>query len=426
MKKLTIEQITEEIFNYGFFGKKAGLSNISEILTELENPQKSYKIIHIAGTNGKGSVATTLEAILKEGNYRVGKFVSPHISKVNERINLNGVPISDDDFIEHYKIIKAVLKKLDLVPTFFEFITALMFNYFKEKKIDYLILEVGLGGRLDSTNVADADVAVITNISLDHINELGGTLEKIAFEKSGIIKEKSKVVIGEWNERTLSILETVTKEKQFKSLTFTKRKYSEISSYKLDFENFLTRIQIMDKKFDFSLFGEHQYENFLTAYEVSKLLNICDLIIEKAVKKVYWQCRFEVFKKSQKIVVLDGAHNIEGVIHLKNTLLKHYTPKDIITITSILSDKEIKPMLKEMSSFSEELVLTSLEEIKRGISGQKIKEIAGEICKTKITVLEDIVESYNYAINSNKKIIVICGSFYLLSKIKEVIESEDK
>lgn len=430
---LTMQEIIDEIFDYGFTGKKFDLENISRILQELGNPEKSYKVIHVAGTNGKGSVSTTIETILLEAGYKVGKFTSPHILKVNERVNIDGEPISDEDFIKQYKIIKAVLEKIDLVPTFFEFITALMFNYFKEKKIEYLVLEVGLGGRLDSTNVADGEIAVITNISLDHVRELGDTYSKIAFEKAGIIKENSQVVIGEWKEESLLALKEVLKEKKFKNINFTKEKYERCSTYSLDFENFITEIEMRyetkDKKYSFSLFGEHQYENFLTAYEVVKLLGISDEIVERAIKKVYWQCRFEVIKKHGKIVVLDGAHNMAGITHLKETLLKHYTPEDILTITSILEDKEIKPMLKEITDFSNQLVLTSLSDVKRGVSGEKIKEVAEEILKTKnsktkLTVIEDVLESYSYGLKSSEKVVVICGSFYLLSKIKEGMKGE--
>lgn len=423
-EKLTMEKITEELFNYGFFGKKAALENITKILKELGNPEKTYKIIHIAGTNGKGSVATTLETILQEAGYLVGKFTSPHILKVNERINFKGTAISDLEFIEQYKIIKKITEKLDLIPTFFEFMTALMFNYFKEKKIDYLVLEVGLGGRLDSTNVADGDIAVITNVSLDHLSQLGNTLEKIAFEKCGIIKSHSKVIIGESKNRNIAILKEILKEKKFEKVIFTKEKYKNSSSYNLDFENFITEVKIENDKYRFSLFGEHQYENFLTAYEVGKELGVSDEIIKKACQKVYWECRFEVFKKNGKIIVLDGAHNIDGVQHLKNSLLKFYSAYEILSIVSVLEDKEIKPMLEEIDSFSGELVLTSLAHIKRGVSGKEIEKKVRGALKTKITVIEDILESYLYGIKSDKKVVVICGSFYLLGKIKEVLKND--
>ena len=418
-----IEKITNDICDFASFGKKMGLENIKKICEEIGNPQDSYKTIHIAGTNGKGSVATTIETILIEAKYKVGKFTSPHITKINERITLNGESIADSDFIKYFKIINNVIKKLEIEPTFFEVITAMMFLYFKDNGITYLILETGLGGRFDSTNISKSDFALITNISYDHCGILGNTLDEIAIEKLGIIKQNSIVLISELNLSLQKGLEKV----QFEKVIFVEEKYED-SSYNLDFINFKTKIKIGNTEYIYSLFGHHQYKNFLLAYALAVELKIESKIIESAIQKVVWQCRFQVIEKNDFSIILDGSHNESGISNLKNTLLEHYLPEEIITITSILEDKDIPLILKEIGAFSNDIIFTSLTSVKRGIDGNKMNELWESILDnprkelTTIHIENNIENTLKKAIKSKKKIIVVCGSFYLLSKFKEVLQ----
>ncbi|MGL4391863.1 MAG: bifunctional folylpolyglutamate synthase/dihydrofolate synthase, partial [Fusobacteriaceae bacterium] len=376
---------------------------------------------------------TLIETVLLEANFKVAKFTSPHILKINERFRFNGKDISDEDFINIYLKVKQAIINLSEVPTFFEVITAMMFLYAKEKNAEYLVLEVGLGGRLDSTNIADGDYSVITNISLDHAEYLGNTLQEIAYEKAGIIKNKSVVVVG---EKSLEL------EKAIKEKCFTNQKiifaedYNSNSNFYLDFNEFNTIINLEEREenkfedkiknnkyknsFVFSLFGEHQYKNFLTGYTVLKDIGISDEIIARASQKVKWQCRFEIFYKCENyLVVLDGAHNLDGMIALQKAVKSHFNKKDIIIITSILKDKEINEMAKIIQEFSEKIILTSIPNNKRGSKGEDLQKFFnGE------TFIEnDLKKAYLKAKSFNKKVIIICGSFYLLSNFKEIFQN---
>ena len=189
---MNIDQLLDELYSYSMHGIKLGLENIEKICKELGNPEKSYKIIHIAGTNGKGSTATTLETILLEAGYRVGKYTSPHILKFNERIRMNGEDISDEEIAYYYDEVKKAIAKAGVKPTFFEVTTAMMFKYFQDRKADYVVLETGMGGRFDATNVVDAELCIITNVTLDHTEYLGDTIYKIAKGKSWNYKRYPK------------------------------------------------------------------------------------------------------------------------------------------------------------------------------------------------------------------------------------------
>lgn len=409
---MKINELLDELYSYSLFGIKLGLDNIQKICDELGNPEKKYKIIHITGTNGKGSTSTIIETVLLEAGYSVGKYTSPHILKFNERIRANGKDISDEEIALTYEKVKNAVKNIGITPTFFEVTTAMMFLYFAEKKVEYAVLEVGMGGRFDATNVADGDIAIITNVSLDHTEYLGKTIYDIAFEKAGIIKEKSFVVVGDSNKE---FLKAVSEKK--KNFVNTEEKYKDVR-YNLNFKNFMTEIYINEKKFNLSLFGDYQVKNFLCAYEALKHLGISDEIIEKAVSKVVWQCRFERFSQNP-LTILEGAHNIDGILNLKKILTHEYKPDEIVMIVSILKDKKVKEMLEVCESFSDKIILTSLSDNPRGLSGEKLLEYTDK--SSVFSVEDDIKKAYETAEKSNRRIIVVCGSFYTCERFKKEI-----
>lgn len=412
---MEMEKLLKEIYDYSMYSEKKGLENIKILCEELGNPQKNYKIIHIAGTNGKGSTSTMIEKVLLAKGYKVGKFTSPHILKFNERICLNGKDISDEDIIKYYDIIKKIVVHKNLKPTFFEIITAMMFKYFSDKKIEYLVLEVGLGGRLDSTNIANGDIVVITNISYDHMEILGNSLEEIAKEKVGIIKENSYVIIGDDKEELKNVIkkEYVNVLEKYKS-----------SSYELDFKEFKTNIYIEDKKYTCSLFGGYQYRNFLCAYEVLKKIGIDDKLIQKEISNVYWPGRLEILKK-EKIIILDGAHNEDGIEKLLETLTRYYKKDEIVAIVSILKDKNYNKMLEKIEEKIGKIIYTSLSENKRGQAAKELYDISKK--RENEIYEENILKAYEKAKSlKDKKVILICGSFYLISKFKrEVLKDEN-
>lgn len=409
---MKINELLDELYSYSLFGIKLGLDNIQKICDELGNPEKKYKIIHITGTNGKGSTSTIIETVLLEAGYSVGKYTSPHILKFNERIRANGKDISDEDIALTYEKVKNAVKNIGITPTFFEVTTAMMFLYFAEKKVEYAVLEVGMGGRFDATNVADGDIAIITNVSLDHTEYLGKTIYDIALEKAGIIKEKSFVIVGDSDKE---FLKAVSEKK--KTFINTEEKYKDVR-YNLNFKNFMTEIYINEKKFNLSLFGDYQVKNFLCAYEALKHLGISDEIIEKAVSKVVWQCRFERFSQNP-LTILEGAHNIDGILNLKKILTHEYKSDEIVMIVSILKDKKVKEMLEVCESFSDKIILTSLSDNPRGLSGEKLLEYTDK--SSVFSVEDDIKKAYETAEKSNRRIIAVCGSFYTCERFKKEI-----
>lgn len=410
---MEIEKLLDELYSYSMHGIKLGLENIKTLCKEMGEPQKDYKVIHVAGTNGKGSTSTTIETILLEAGYRVGKYTSPHILKFNERIRANGQDITDEDIVKYYQLVKDIVAKTGLRPTFFEMTTAMMFKYFSDLKLDYVVLETGMGGRFDATNVCEADICVITNVGLDHIEYLGDTIYKIAKEKAGIIKNCPKVIVADSNSE---FLKAISEEKA--EIINVLEKYKD-ARMKLDFKGFVTRIEIGEESYDFSLFGDYQFKNFLTAYEVVTELGIDREIIKKACKKVVWQCRFERYLE-KPLVILDGAHNEDGMRELCKIIEQGYRSDEVVIITSILKDKDVKHMLKLMRKISDNIVFTSLEDNPRGTTGEKILEQLEE--KRGCLVENDMKKAYEIAKNLNKKIIVVCGSFYTLSKFKEEID----
>ncbi len=412
---MEMEKLLNELYSHSLTNIKLGLENIKNLCEKLGNPQNDYRVIHVGGTNGKGSTSTTIEKVLLENGYKVGKYTSPHILKFNERIQVSGVEISDEEVAKYYYMVKEIMAKYNIGATFFEITTAMMFKYFSDKKVDFAVIEVGLGGKYDATNVAHGEITIITNVTLDHTEFLGNDIYTIALEKGGIIKDDSYVIVGSSEKEFLRGIETSSK-----NYINVLEKYKN-SKFNLNFENFTTEIEIENEKFISPLFGIHQYNNFLCAYEGLKKLGISNEDIKQGLKKVVWPCRFEIMKKDKNILILDGAHNIDSMSKLKETVLKHYKKDEIVTITSILKDKKIEEMVPILREFSGNIILTSLKENSRGLTGEELKKYFTENLEN-IVVEEDIKKSYEKAVNLNKKLIIICGSFYLLSKFKEEVK----
>lgn len=405
-----------KIYSHSMFGIKLGLQNMERLCEKLGHPERAYKIIHIAGTNGKGSTATTLERILLEAGYQVGKYTSPHILKFNERIIANGKQISDEEIEKYYYQVEKIMEEEKIDATFFEITTAMMFSYFRDKKLDYVVLETGMGGRLDATNVSQAELCIITNVSLDHTEYLGDSIYKIAKEKAGIIKNCPKVIVADQQEE---FLQAILEEKA--EVINVLNKYAD-ATYQLDFEKFMTGIKIEGKNYHFSLFGDYQYHNFLCAYEAAKQLGISEEIIQRAAEKVVWECRFEIAAR-QPFVILDGAHNPDGVRELAKIVKQHYHKTEVAILTSILKDKDIKPMLEMLAEVSDDIILTSLADNPRGSTAKELFDLANN--PDIFSMEEDMKQAYKLLIGKNRKLNIICGSFYTLIKWKEEVQSNE-
>ncbi len=407
---MNIDKTLDQLYNLSVFGIKLGLNNIKEIMERLGNPQETYKIIHIAGTNGKGSSASMVESALLEAGYKVGKYTSPHILRFNERIVVDKKEISNEEIVELFEEVKKILG--DIKATFFEVTTAMMFLHFKRQKVDYAVVEVGLGGRYDATNIVNPVSTIITSISLDHINILGDNLYQIATEKAGIIKKGIDVFVSDTNED----VKKAVLEKEG-NVIFSKEKYD----YKIEVleEELVTRVEVDGDIFDLSLFGYFQGENFLNVYGLLKSLGIKNEIIKRAMKKVKWPGRFEIVEK-EPLLILDGAHNEDSALKLYENMSKIAHRDDVTMIVSILEDKDIKKIIEIFGKIGKKLIFTSLEDSHRGLSGKKLYEIGGK--KEGVEVVEDLREAYN--LGRKSKILVVAGSFYLLAKFKEVMDFE--
>lgn len=368
------------------------LKNIISLLERIDNPHKNIKIIHVAGTNGKGSVCAIISSILKEAGYKVGMYTSPHLKKLNERFKIDNIDIADDEFAEYFS--RVFEKQKD--ETYFELITATAFLYFKEKKVDYLVLEVGLGGRLDATNVVTPIISVITNISLEHQQYLGDTIEKITYEKAGIIKKNIPVVTAA-KTSSLKIISDIAKEKNSKLIL--------VKDYIKTNGNFDINGH---KNLHLNLKGDFQMENAATALSVIDNLEVkfSEKNIKKGLENAKWPGRFEI----KNDLILDCAHNVGGALTLSKEIKKiKKEPKT--TIIGILNDKDKKKMVEIFSDFSNNIIFTKPNSYRAADP----KELATFTDKP-----FEIIENVNDAIKKakkNKGLIVVCGSIYTVGQI---------
>ncbi len=367
------KKIVKELENRERYGFLFGLERINRFLKKINHPEENLHIIHITGTNGKGSTAAFIAKILEFAGYQVGLYTSPHLIDIRERIQINGAPISKKDFVRLYSELSTINYRLAKELTYFEFLTALAFQYFFEKKVDFLVLEVGMGGRYDATNIIRKPlVSVITNIDYEHTEYLGKTLNKIAYEKAGIIKKNSLTITAIKQNNLISLLKRISAQR--KNRIFSSGKDFRTSGYQmLD-----TRYQIFDyrglvsnyRSLRIKLLGRHQIENgglALATIEVLRLRNIfiSERAIREGLENTFWPGRLEVLKlithnSSLITVLLDGAHNPAGMKVLKLTLSK-LKRKKMIVILGILADKDIAQMVKEICPLSEELVITKAD-----------------------------------------------------------------
>jgi dihydrofolate synthase/folylpolyglutamate synthase len=410
---MNIDNILNKIFKLRAVPKK-NLNNIKFVLKKLGNPEKNLKIIHIAGTNGKGSAASMLESVLITAGYNVGKFTSPHIIKFNERIVYNKKEIPDEEIAGFFDIIEKITEKYNIYLNFFEVTTIIMFCYFNKLKPDYTIIECGLGGRLDATNTGDSYLSVITNISFDHTAVLGNTLKEIAFEKAGIVHDGQICIFaGNHSELTEAVK---NKTDNFVDI-MTKYKNIDIS---LDKTTLHTKISLNNSIFEIPLYGIFQGWNFLLVYETAKILKIEDSIIAKGISDVKWPGRFEIYSKDP-LIILDAAHNTDSVKVLRDNILSLYPKSETAVIISVLKDKNINEIFSLAEEFTDNIFCTSLSESHRGFTSEELKNVIKRNDPSIEYYFDDDLEKITRkALSLNKKVLIVCGSFYLISKFKEL------
>jgi len=348
------------------------LDRMFALLEELGNPQSKYPIIHVAGTKGKGSVSALCASALKAAGYKSGLYTSPHLLDYCERIQINGEPISHEFMVELVEAIKPAVAKVPKLTTF-EITTALGFLAFAKQGVNAAVIEVGLGGRLDATNVVIPKVAVITSLSYDHMAVLGDTLAKIAGEKAGIIKQGVPVVSSSQKDEALEVLERVAGQRECEFILVGRDVKFERFSSSLEGQELAISDQLLafgDERLAVSgqktgvilkipLLGSHQVENAATAYEALKAsgIPISDEAIQKGFSQVKWPARFEVLRREPPVVI-DSAHNRDSALRLRQTLDEYFPEKPVVLIFCALEDKDISGMLEELKLRLELVVAT--------------------------------------------------------------------
>ena len=432
---MNYEESLKYIENTHKFGIKLGLDSTGKLLELLGNPQDNLNVIHVAGTNGKGSVCSFISNILKEEGYKVGLYTSPYLETFTERIRVNGENIPEEDVA---RIITLIKDKIDIMisegyssPTEFEIVTAMAFYYYNEKNMDYVVLEVGLGGRYDSTNVIKNPlVSVLVSISLDHIGVLGDTIGKIAYEKAGIIKENGTAIVYKQVKEAENIIKEVCEKQNAKYIEVN---FDDVLVKKSDIYSQVYDCTIMDEKFDnieIKLIGEHQVNNSIVALNVVKFLrdnkniNISNESIKNGLLTTKWPGRIEKIMENPMFII-DGAHNEDGAKSLSKALEKNFPNKKLTMLIGMLADKDIDSVLEIlMPKFNK--VITTTPDSDRAISAEELKNKISKYVDDVVSI-KDIDKAVRYTLdNSNEDdVIISAGSLYLIGEVRTLLKERE-
>lgn len=396
------EQAKKLLQSQGKFYINLGLERIQNVLTKLNNPQNNAKIIHIAGTNGKGSVASTIANILKCAGFKTGLYTSPHLVEYTERIKINGDDISQDDFAKYITDVCKISDEL----TEFEILTAAAFKYFSDNSVDYIVLETGLGGRYDATNVCKNSLAIITSISLDHTDRLGKTYEEIAFEKAGIIKEHSTVITSS-NNKGYRVISNIALQKNAKLITVD-------NEIQMQYENGINYAVIDGKKFEFPLLGLYQKQNLALVVAAIKYLNIEKSALEKGLRTAKWGARLEYIKGRN--ILIDGAHNPDSALELKKSLDFYFKDKKKIFIYSTINTKDYKTIAKTLFDENDEIYYFEFHHPNAVKYETYIKDVDWLKNIKKLDNLENVLK--------RNELKIITGSLYMIGEIYTQIQKE--
>lgn len=412
------------------FASVPGLARMQCLCEKLGNPEKKLSVIHISGTNGKGSAVAMLSSILEAAGYRVGAFTSPHLERYNERYRINGTEISDADFAREISLMRQICDTLQKEgkprPTLFEILTGAAFHYFDTQQVDVLILEVGLGGTFDATNVIPRPLlSMLMSISMDHTDFLGDTLAQIAAEKAGIIKKNCPVVLYPQEKTVYNIIKEAADRANAPFYCPRDAKIS-ISSQTLAGTVFSVKSERLSlEQLELPLLGSYQVQNCLTVLEACSVLQKSGLSVsEKAVRSglrgARWAGRMEICGK-EPLVILDGAHNADGIAQLAKSLSLYFRDKKVTLILGVLGDKEYKKMAEQILPFSHTLVLTephSERKLDAFTLAHSIVQYDG-----RIYVEREIEAAYEKALALTPKtgIILCCGSLYMIGAMRAYI-----
>ena len=409
------------------------LDRIQALLSALGNPEKSFKSVHLAGTNGKTSTARMVQQILLELNLRVGLYTSPHLVHPRERILVDGNWISEKDFQDLFEKFEPILDLVerDLVAerlTFFEAITAMAFMHFSEVPIEVGVIEVGLGGRWDATNLVSSDVSVITPVSFDHKDYLGETLAEIAFEKAGILKPETWAVISKQHPEAEKVIKKELSKKEVKAFWqnedfFINRRELALGGQIFD----LTTPFGVHKDIFLNLYGEFQVQNAATAIcacetFIGEKLN-SDLVLN-AIEKVKSPGRLEIIKRNPTVII-DAAHNPEGIKVSKAAIEESFNFDEIVLVFGVMKDKETKEMLANLEGFSKKIICTQIDS-QRAFNAQELSNLVkNQLTEVEVSfnfdIKEAVSESIEYAASRSNCGVVIMGSIALVGAVKDLL-----
>ncbi len=425
------DEAIEYINSLSKYGIVPGLDSIKELCKRLGNPQDRLKFIHIAGTNGKGSTLAYLSTVLRKAGYKVGRYVSPAIRCYEERIQVNEKMITKKALCEEMECMREICD--DMVqdgfhhPTPFEVETAMAFDYFLKKGCDVVVLETGMGGRMDATNIIKTTlVSVIASISMDHMQFLGDTLEKIAREKAGIIKEGSKVVVLKQAPEVMEVVKEEACKNKAQMIVAEPElakgiKYN-IKGVKFSYKEF--------EKIELSLAGKVQVDNGVLALEVIRVLNdgmleVTEKAVREGLKETIWQGRFSVIGNNP-LFVIDGAHNEDAAKKLADSIEMYFTNRRIIYIMGILRDKEYEKIIDLTAKYAQQIITVATPNNKRAMDSLALAE---EVMKRNLHVtaaasIEEAVEMA-YLFAAKEDVILSFGSLSFLGKVMEEVEKRN-
>ncbi len=421
------DQTLSYLYDLQKYGIKFGLSSTSRLLNRIGNPQAGLKTIHIAGTNGKGSTAAMLSAILVRAGFTVGLYTSPHLVRFNERFRLNEQDIGDEEIINVFKRVRAVVDERQ-PPTFFEMTTAMALSLFAEKGVDWAILEVGMGGRLDATNVVQPQLTIINNVSFDHQEFLGSTLSRIAREKAGIIKKQVPLITAVKQPVALGVIKTRCSALNAPCYRLGRQiKVRSLGERRFSYSGLGWRLE----KLHLPLAGRHQVVNAATALgglEVLERWGSYDLDVEQireGLVRTRWPGRLELLGMKPP-VLLDGAHNYAGIVALRQALQEEYTYKRLIVVLGIMADKDLRGMFLRLAPLADRIILTR-PKYERAAEPESLRAVAGEFA-ARTELIRPVGDALERAIRlaTSEDLVLVTGSLYFIGEVKEIQEEKNR
>ncbi len=412
---------------------KLGLESIAALCDALGNPQLKYRVVHIAGTNGKGSTAAMTEAIAVAAGHRVGLYTSPHLVEITERIRVNGADIAPEDFARVATQVRAASEQLvatqtlPALPTYFEQVTAIGYVYFAEREVDVAILEVGLGGRLDATNICAPTVCAITPVSLDHQEYLGSQLAEIAAEKAGILKPNVPVIVAPQTNEAMKVIAAKAQETNAPLIAVeAPENQAIIDEASTGMFHFQYHTAVADYAVQLNLRGEHQIINARTAIHLAEALRqqglcIAKAAIEEGLQNVQWVGRLELIEYEGRQLLLDGAHNMAGAKTLQEFLRAYEQGVPITMMFGVMSDKAIAGMAEMLFPFATTLIATRINN-PRSADPLVISEAATQLATPSIRA-ESVAAALQEALQRTPAngLICVCGSLYLIGEVKRLL-----